>query len=144
MKRILSVTAVGIALAVATTALAGPAFAGMKPEVRFPKGAASTVLKGAIAHRDNDVWRVAGKAGQTLKVDIAAPERNAVFEAYAPGARMGHDAYGWSFAGQSLPGAEPGKNARSLVAKLPTTGMYLIVVGASAGNAHYSMTVSIR
>jgi hypothetical protein len=139
MKRALAITTAGFSLAVATTALAG-----MKPEVRFPKGATSTVLKGAIAHRDNDVWRVAGKAGQTLKVDITAPERTAVFQAYEPGTRMGRDQYGWSFAGKSLPGAEAGKNAKTLVAKLPTSGMYLIVVGATQGNAHYSMTVSIR
>jgi hypothetical protein len=143
MKRTLATTAAGFVLAVAL-GLGAPALAGMKPEVRFPKGATSTVLKGAIAHGDNDVWRVAGKSGQTLRVDIAAPERTAVFQVYEPGTRMGHDQYGWSFAGKSLPGAEPGKNAKTLVAKLPTTGMYLIVVGATQGNARYSMTVSIR
>jgi hypothetical protein len=139
MKRILAITAAGLSLAAVTTA-----YAGMKPEVRFAKGTTGAVVQGSVVLRDSDVWRVAGKAGQTLKVDIAAPERNAVFQAYEPGTRMGHDQYGWSFAGKSLPGAEPGKDARTLVAKLPTTGTYLIVVGATRGNAGYRMTVSIR
>jgi hypothetical protein len=139
MKRTIAITAAGLSLVAVTTA-----YAGMKPEVRFAKGTTSTLVQGAVVRGDNDVWRVAGKAGQTLKVDIAAPQRNAVFQAYEPKTRMGHDQYGWSFAGKSLPGAEPGKDARTLVAKLPTTGTYLIVVGATQGNAGYRMTVSIR
>ena len=139
MRSTLTITAAGLCLAVATAA-----FAGIKPEVRFVKGAASTVVQGNVVQGDRDVWRVAANAGQTLRVDLVAPERNAVFQAYAPGARMGRDEAGWSFAGKTLPGAAEGQDARSLVAKLPTTGMYLIVVGGVRGNAGYRMTVSIR
>ena len=139
MNRILAIAAVGLSLAVG-----GSAHAALKPEVRFIKGTTSTTLKGAVVRGDNDVWRVAGKAGQTIKVDIVAPENNAVFQVYAPGARMGHDEVGWSFAGKTLPGAAEGQDARHIVAKLPTNGMYLIVVGGTRGNAAYTLAISIR
>jgi hypothetical protein len=75
---------------------------------------------------------------------IAAPERNAVFQVYEPGARAETNDSVLEVAGEALPGAGEGDDARRWTGVLPRSGVYLLVVGATRGNATYRLTIAIR
>ena len=69
---------------------------------------------------------------------------NAVFQVHAPGARPETRDYGLEIVGQALAGAGEGDDATRWTGTLPQSGSYLVVVGATRGNASYRLTVTIR
>jgi hypothetical protein len=70
------------------------------------------------------------RAGQLMRVQIGALEHNAVFAIFDP-------------SGQSLAGAEPGRDATDWSGTLPSSGDYQIAVGATRGNATFRLDVMI-
>jgi len=84
------------------------------------------------------------RAGQMLTARITAVEDNAVFQLYAPGARVQHHDGAVEIMGSALPNAGEGNDARSWHGRLPQSGVYLFVVGGTRGNATYRLTITAR
>jgi hypothetical protein len=104
---------------------------GVKQNVVFPKGQHGTTIGGSVIRGDQDTYILRAKAGQTMTVNITAPENNAAFVIYQPNRK-------------TLPKAGEGDDANTWVGTLPTKGEYRIVVGGTRGNADYSLTIDIE
>lgn len=117
-------------LAVAVHAPATP----QQPEraIRFERGATSVVVPGALARGQLVRYRVRAREGQRMTVRVRSEENNAVFQLHGP-RRTG-----------PLPGARDGDDARRWSGRLPASGEYRIVVGATRGGAEFDLHVSIR
>src|SRR5436853_6120138 len=127
MKNGKSVGKVKLALTVIlllTLASAAPA-EGFRKRIRFPRGTNSTTISGSVARGKQNRYIIGAKAGQTMTVRIRSTEDNAVFQIYFPGEQ------------EALEGAGEGDDAKSWTGKLAATTDYIIVVGASRGNASY-------
>ncbi|MBD0271873.1 MAG: hypothetical protein ICV73_08075 [Acetobacteraceae bacterium] len=138
-------------LRVATLALAAvfgatglPASAQSVEPIRFARGASGAEIRGAVARGERAVYSLEARGGQRMSLRIAAPERNAVFQVYAPGAVPEIKDSVLEVAGEALPGAGEGEDATRWTGVLPRTGAYLVVVGSTRGNATYRLAVSIR
>src|SRR5215211_683163 len=59
--------------------------------IRFPAGRSSTTVEGAVIRGERDIYSLRARAGQTMSVSVTAVERNAVFNVYAPRARIVRD-----------------------------------------------------
>ena len=112
--------------------------------VRFARGASSAELRGAVVRGERAFYSIGARGGQRMWLRIAAPERNAVFQVYAPGAKIETIDSVPEVAGEALPGAGEGADARRWTGVLPRSGVYLLAVGATRGNATYRLTVAIR
>jgi hypothetical protein len=134
MTRGNSVSAVKFALAIILlSALTSAALAaGIKKRIRFPRGSNSTTISGAVVRGERDRYILGAREGQTMTVRIRSVEDNAVFQIYFPGEQ------------ESLEGAGEGDDAKSWKGNLPATTDYIIVVGASRGNASYKLEVKIQ
>jgi hypothetical protein len=135
----------GLAVA-ALLALLGAALAAelrIEP-IRFARGQSGAEVAGAVVRGDRALYSLGARAGQTLTARIAAPERNAVFQIYTPGATARLADGMLEVAGTVLPGTGETDDARSFTGRLPASGDYLIVVGGTRGNATYRLSVTIR
>ena len=112
--------------------------------IRFARGQSGAEVAGGVVRGDRALYSLGARAGQTLTARIAAPERNAVFQIYAPGATARLADGMLEVAGTALPGAGETDDARSFTGRLPASGDYLIVVGGTRGNATYRLSVTIR
>lgn len=112
--------------------------------LRFARGASSAEVRGAVIRGERALYSVDARGGQRMSLRIAAPERNAVFQVYAPGAKPETNDATLEVAGEALPGVGEGTDARRWAGVLPRSGEYLVVVSATRGNATYRLTVAIR
>ena len=87
---------------------------------------------GSVIRGEQARHKVAAKAGQTLEASVTSDEDNAVFQIYLPGEKG------------TLPGAGEMDDAKTFSGKVPTDGDYVIVVGATRGNATYKLTYSVK
>lgn len=126
------------ALLLVLVAAALPAAA--QTPLRFARGASSAEVAGAVARGETAAYTVGARAGQHMTVRIASAEGNAVFQLYAPGAKLGPE----GVSGTALPGAGEAEDARSWEGTLPANGTYLLVVGAARGGASYRLDVLIK
>ena len=126
--RILRPALLPVVLAVALGAAAQDA----PRRIRFARGGSSATVEGAVVRGERAVYLVGARAGQQMRVRVASPENNAVFQLHAPGGRG------------TLPGAGEADDATAWSGALPRTGDYRIVVGGTRGNASYSLHVAIR
>ncbi len=111
----------------------------------FATGSTRGTVGGHVLRGARDLYSVKAVAGQIMTVTITAPDDNAVFQIYEPGAQIGRDADGLlQFAGKALANADDGDDATRWSGRLPRTGTYLIAVGSTRGNARYSMDVKIE
>jgi hypothetical protein len=131
--------------------LLGTAAAGAAEPVPTPKmiffatGSTRGTAGGHVLRGNRDLYSVKAGAGQVMTVTITAPDDNAVFQIYEPGAQIGRDADGLlQFTGKALAHADDGDDATRWSGRLPRTGTYLIVIGSTRGNARYSMDVKIE
>jgi hypothetical protein len=69
---------------------------------------------------------------------------NAVFQLFAPGAKLETDNSMPQVTGLTLSGVGEGDDAMRWSGRLPQSGRYLIVVGPTRGNASYHLMVTIR
>ena len=100
--------------------------------IRFARGATSATVEGAVVRGERAAYLVGARAGQRMRVRVASPERNAVFQLHGPG-KVG-----------ALPGAGETDDATAWSGVLPRSGDYRIVVGGTRGNAEYRLRVEIR
>jgi hypothetical protein len=112
--------------------------------IRFARGASSAEVRGAVTRGERALYGLEARAGQRMSVRIAAPESNAAFQIYAPGARPEMREFGLEVAGRALPGVGEGDDAKRWTGMLPQSGAYLLVVGATRGNATYRLTIEVR
>lgn len=113
------------------------ATAGVREEVKFKRGASSTIIEGGVIRGERDKYLIGAGKGQFLAVTLSSLEDNAVFAIYPPGAKEQPDD---EISGNPLPGAAESK---AIAVQLPTQGRYLIVVGGTRGNATYKLEVAI-
>lgn len=136
------------ALAVAAWLGASPGTGTAEPveptPIRFAPGASSAEVRGAVIRGERALYTLEARAGQRLTLRVAAPEGNAAFQLYAPGARPQTRDFGVEIDGRALPGAGEGEDATRWTGTLPQSGAYLLVVGPTRGNASYRLTVTIR
>ena len=112
--------------------------------IRFARGESSATVRGAVIRGERALYSFAARAGQRLSLSLKATEDNAAFQVYAPGARPEIRDAILEVAGDALPGAAEGDDAARWTGTLPHSGSYLLVVGATRGNAEYELTVTIR
>lgn len=101
---------------------------GVKKQILFSRNRTSVIVKGRVVRMDNDVYTVSARENQQMTVSITSIESNASF-------------YVYSSDETSLSGTTDVKHWNG---KLPTTGDYIIEVGATRGNATYKLNVSIK
>jgi hypothetical protein len=111
--------------------------------LRFAKGQSQTTVNDGVVRGERRTWRFGARAGQQATLEIRSLENNAVFEVWQPGARR-PAAPGEPMQGQALPGAGEGDEATRWSGALPADGEYLVVVGATRGNASYRLTLRIE
>jgi hypothetical protein len=102
---------------------------GKTKKVRFARGKSSIVLKGAIVRGTEDRYIVPAKKGQTMSVKISSLEKNANFTVYFAGEQ------------ESLEGST---EATKWTGKLSDDNNYVILVGASRGNATYTLVIEVN
>lgn len=113
--------------------------------IAFAKGASGAVVEGGAARGEQRYYTLPARKGQALEVEVTATEDNAVLQIYEPGWRLGRDGDGVvDVAGRSLPGAGAGDDAKRWTGRLPRSGPYLLVVGATRGGAAFTLRVDVR
>jgi hypothetical protein len=141
-------TTLGLALLAVVAGLGTPErawSAGEVKPIRFAHGASSAEVRGAVIRGERMLYSVEARGGQNMSLRITAVEGNAVFQVYAPGAkpRMRDDGV-LEIAGEALAGAGEGDDATRWTGLLARSGAYLLVVGATRGNASYRLIIDIR
>lgn len=112
--------------------------------IRFARGALSAEVSGAVIRGERALYSVEARGSQRMSLRIAAAENNAVFQLYAPGVEPGTGGSASEITGDALPGAGEGDDATWWTGVLPRSGVYLLVVGATRGNATYRLTVGVH
>jgi hypothetical protein len=111
----------------------------------FAMGSTRGTVGGHVLRGARDLYSLKAGQGQTMTVTITAPDDNAVFQIYEPGATVRRDSDGTlEFDGKALRDADEGDDATRWSGRLPRAGTYLIVIGSTRGNARYSMDVKIE
>jgi hypothetical protein len=101
-------------------------------ELKFSKGASSTLVDGSVVRGDVDNYQIGVKAGQIMTIAITSTEKNAAFVIYLPKSE------------KTLQGAGEEDDAVKWTGKLPVTGIYKIAVSGTRGNATYKLKVSVK
>ncbi len=112
--------------------------------IRFAKGKSSAVIERSIVRGESGYYHFIAKKGQMLGLELSAVDDNAVFAVYKPGySLMDADDY-VEIEGEALNGASTYDQTSYWMGELPVSGKYLIVVGATRGNAAYKLKMSIK
>jgi hypothetical protein len=111
--------------------------------IQFARGKSSTSIDGAVARGERSLYAFSARAGQRLVVSATAEEQNVAFQVWRPGYRLPVDT-GGDIAGRTLTGAGPEDDASDWDGRLPATGRYLLVVGATRGGATYRLHIAIK
>jgi len=111
--------------------------------IAFARGASHTSIDGGVARGDRAFYTLSARAGQRLTVSGHAEERNVAFQIWRPGYRLPKTADD-DITGRPLKGAGPQDDARYWNGRLPQSGRYLLVVGATRGGASYRLEIAIK
>jgi hypothetical protein len=98
--------------------------------VQFKRGTSSAKLEGGVVRGSRESYGLTARQGQIMTVRLSSLEDNAVFTIRKPD-------------GATVAGTEEGRDAKGWTGKLPASGSYAIVVGATRGNASFTLEVSI-
>ena len=112
-------------------------------ELHFKPGTRTLTVADAAVRGEQHIWRFEARAGQTAALGVSALEGNAAITVWRPGARLPTDP-GDEIEGRTLPGAGAGDDATRWHGRLPDSGVYLVVVGATRGNASYRLRLKIQ
>jgi hypothetical protein len=112
--------------------------------IQFARGASSAEVRGAVIRGERVLYSLEAHEGQHMSLRIGATENNAVVQVYVPGARQEIRDSILHISGDTLPGAGEGDDAARWAGTLPESGVYLLVVGSTRGNATYRLNVTIR
>lgn len=110
--------------------------------IAFRPGQTTAAVPGGVVRGDRDLYAVVARAGQRLSVAIEEPEGNAALALYEPGVHVVQGPSGIEFHGHSMTELD-GADTDCWAGELPTTGPYLIAVGATRGNATYRMILHL-
>jgi hypothetical protein len=111
----------------------------------FATGSTRGTVGGHVLRGARHLYSLKALAGQVMTVTLTAPDDNAVFQIYEPGAEVTRDGDGLlQFSGAALHAAAEGDDTTRWNGRLPKSGTYLIVVGSTRGNARYSVDVKIE
>lgn len=111
----------------------------------FATGSTRGTVGGHVLRGTRDLYSLSAGKGQIMTVTVTAPDDNAAFQIYEPGAAVSRDADGAiEIKGKALPSADDGDDATRWSGRLPRAGSYLIAVGSTRGNARYSMDIKIE
>jgi len=131
-----------VLLVLASTAgLFSEAQAGVKETLRFAKGKSYGIAENTVIRGERDYYFITARAGQTMAVTVSSEEENAVFDVYAPGARIVMDDGMETIEGEALDNAVEQQDWQG---ELPNSGRYTLVVGGTRGNASYRLRVGIE
>jgi hypothetical protein len=112
--------------------------------IQFARGASSAQVRGAVVRGERALYSIEAREGQHVSLRIVSSEKNAVVQVYAPGAKQEIRDSVLHISGDTLPGAGEGDDAAQWAGTLPGSGVYVLVVGSTRGNATYRLTVTIR
>lgn len=113
-------------------------------EIRFAKGNSTASVENSVVRGEVKYYTLQARKGQRLMATITAPEKNVAFQIYAPGYAFTADQSALKETSTPLQGAGETDDAVTWEGELPSTGKYLIVVGATRGNATYRVNISVR
>jgi len=113
-------------------------------QINFAHGRSSATVRGAVVRGERALYSVKARKGQRMSVRIVGPEKNVVFQVYGPGTSYKMTNTGLQITGDTLPGAGDADDAERWSGTLPRSGVYLLVVGTTRGNAAFQLTVSVR
>jgi hypothetical protein len=108
-------------------------FIGESPQrepIQFAAGETAATVEGAVLRGERMRYIVSAQAGQEMRVTLSSLEDNAVFTIYDPTSSV-------------IPGTEEGNDVTDFTFTLPESGDYVIIVGATRGNATYTLEVEI-
>jgi hypothetical protein len=143
LSPVLAVLLLGLAVAPRATLAAEPVPA--PKMIFFATGSTRGTVGGHVLRGARHLYSLKALAGQVMTVTITAPDDNAVFQIYEPGAEVTRDGDGLlQFSGAALHAAAEGDDTTRWSGRLPKSGTYLIVIGSTRGNARYSMDVKIE
>lgn len=112
---------------------------------RFEAGSDTLTLTGGVARGTRDCYALALRYGQRLViVQGTDPNAQAVFQLYRPPWRIERADQSVTVTGAALPGTEDGRDATRFEGRVPVTGDYLLVIGATAGGGEYRITIGAR
>jgi hypothetical protein len=112
--------------------------------IHFAHGASTAQVRGAVVRGERALYSIEAREGQHMSLRIVALEKNAVVQVYAPGAKQEMRNSVLHISGDTLPGAGEGDDAARWSGTLPGSGVYVLVVGSTRGNATYRLTVTLR
>ena len=96
--------------------------------IQIPAGQTSATVRGSIVRGEGPkAYSLAARKGQVLDLFASSPGNGAVFELRDPAGR--------TISGRDLP---------ALTTVLPLTGTYRVVVGATRGNASFSLQATVK
>jgi len=113
-------------------------------KIQFAPGASSAQVRGAVVRGERALYSIEAREGQHMSVHIVSTEKNAVVQAYVPGAKQEVRDSVLHISGNTLPGAGEGDDAARWSGRLPTSGVYVLAVGSTRGNATYRLNVTIH
>ena len=111
-------------------------------EIHFSLGSSSAVLSDAVVRGTRHVFSFEARKGQATTIIVTSTENNAAIAIWRPGANV-HFGEFVEIEGQTLLNAGEENDTRKWSGRLPESGVYLIVVGPTRGNATYKLTVMI-
>lgn len=112
---------------------------------RFEAGSDTLTLTGDVARGARVCYTIPLRYGQRLViVQGADPSALAVFQVYRPPWRVERAEPGVAVTGATLPGTEDGRDATRFDGRVPVTGDYLLVIGATPGGGAYRITIGAR
>jgi hypothetical protein len=111
----------------------------------FATGSTRGTVGGHVLRGRRDLYSLQASAGQIMTITLTAPDDNAVFQVWEPNTALTQDADGvLEFKGTALRGAGETDDATRWTGRLPRTGVYLIAIGSTRGNARYSMDIKVE
>lgn len=113
-------------------------------EIRFARGTSTAIFESSVVRGEVKYYTLQARKGQRLRATITAPEKNAAFQIYSPGYAFTADQSTLTETSTPLQGAAETDDAVTWEGELPSTGKYLIVVGATRGNSTYKVNISVR
>ena len=149
MRRLLSLVIVALLSLSAAVQAADPTppVSPPLPKARpifFASGSSRGTIGGHVMRGQHDFYSLNGAAGQVMSLTITAPDDNATFQIYEPGATIGRDADGApEVKGKALRAGGEADITTRWSGRLPVQGTYLLEVGSTRGQARYSMDIRL-
>lgn len=111
-------------------------------QIRFAPGTSSASVSDAVARGARQLYSFQARGGQSATITLTSVEKNAVFVVWRPGAKPTVREF-IEIEGQTLVGAGEEDDANYWRGRLPDSGMYLIAIGSTRGNAAYELRLMV-